>query len=151
MTINTIEEIVVQARDMDEIRQVLAAVLNHFQATDLANAQMQMAEVRYRPLTNEVGLIKQRVDGYMGDFALRRMDALGWEDEEPSDDEEAPETADAADLEPSEPQEGSEGLTEASEEDVLEVPAMLPLGTITRGTRGARRLSKEELSRDVID
>lgn len=133
-------EIAIRARDLDDIRQVLAAALNYCQATDLANAQMQLEAVAYRPLTTELGRIKQRVDGYMGDYALSRLDA--------DSDFDGPDPVEDADDELGESEEAPEALTEDAEGEmdgeVVQL-AMRPLGT-GPARRAGRRLSAGELA-----
>lgn len=58
--------------DLNLIRSALAEALVQMQATDLANAQMNLSDVRYRPLTNLVGQAFDRVEGLIAEHLLER-------------------------------------------------------------------------------
>jgi len=123
------DEYPVRISDLEDVNQVLGACLNYLQARDLMEAQVAFTGTHYSPLTDEVGRLKARFAGYLGDYLLERHEG-----------ESEPSLTEDADLEVEESQEPDESLTEASEAPL----AGVPLGSVTRKKRG-RRLKDEEI------
>lgn len=123
---NEIKEVAIRLSDLEDVRQILNACLNYFTARDLGDAQVKLEAYRKSPMTDEVERVKERMDGYLGDFLL-----MQYEEEHgtiPEDDE------------------VDEELEEEPEEE--ETLSGNPLGTVTAKRQQGRRLSKEELAQD---
>lgn len=119
----------IYVNDLEDVRQVLGACLVWLQARDLQEAQIAFSVTRPSPLTIEVERVKERFDGYFGDFLLAQHEAdLAADDIEDADDELGPEN-------------GSEELAEASEE----LLSGAPLGSPKLPKQEGRRLSSEEV------
>lgn len=122
------DEIVIQAGDVDDIRYVLNACLHFFQAQDLLDAQRALNNVRPSPLTQDIERVKARVDFYFNQWVVDR-----YENEVDEEDQESAEEA----------QEADEGLTGVSEDDVL---SDTPLGSFEKPKQKGRRMKVAELA-----
>jgi hypothetical protein len=140
--VNRNDEVTIQVSDLEDVRNVLSACLNFFQAHDLMEAQKHYEAVAYSPLTNEIGRVTQRFDGYMGDFLLNKHES------ESDENEPSPAASTSQELVGSE--EGAQELTAAPEEEVL---PDLPLGKPASHQKGkrvsARRRLVEEQGEEV--
>jgi len=119
-----IKEVAIRLNDLEEARQILSACLNYFTARDLGDAQVRLEIYRKSPLTDELERVKERFDGYLGDFLLAEYEEE--HGEIPEDDSE-------------------EAEIEDEEEEVLNDN---PLGVVQVKRQQSRRLSKEEIAGD---
>lgn len=117
-------------KDLEDVRQVLAACNMFLQARDLMEAQIAFTSPRPSQLQLEIDRVKTRFDGYLSDYLLAAHEA------------ELEVEGDESDEEYEEAEDGSDELTEASEEPLSDAP----LGEFKPPRRQGRRLSKEELA-----
>lgn len=127
-------EIAIRVFDVEDALTILRSCLNYFQLTDLSNAQVNLTEVRYRPLTQEVARIKERLENYRNDYILEKV-----------------ESGEISLDELQEPQSSLQELVEASEREVEEVevlpdlPVMKPPVRKSRGARTVKSVPKEDV------
>jgi hypothetical protein len=76
--------------DLTMLRSTLQHTVLYLEATDLANAQMNLDDVRYRPLTEQVQQALNRVEGLIADALMERY----------KEDNDAPSERDVEDHEP---------------------------------------------------
>lgn len=124
-----IKQIAIRLSDMEDMRHILNACLNFFTARDLSDAQVRLEVYRKSPITDEIERVKERLDGYLGDYLLAQYEEE--HGEVPEDD-----LVDELEEQEEEKQE---------EEEVL---SSNPLGTVKTRRQAGRRLSKEELTND---
>ena len=127
------DEIVLLANDVDDIRYALGACLTLLQAQDLAESQRNLNATRPSGLTLEIERVKQRVDNYFAQHILDQYDTA-----EPEYD-----PADA---------ESISGDPEASG-DLAEAPELLsdaPLGKTRVKRQAGRRLTASEAKNERI-
>jgi hypothetical protein len=72
----------------------MKACLNYFYAKDLEQAQLLLRQASKSPMTKELELLSNRLDGYLGDALLNQYEA---ESEEAPEKEEEPEEIQLAD------------------------------------------------------
>lgn len=124
VTMSEIKEVAIRLSDLEDARQILNACVNYFTAQDLSDAQRKLEMYKRSPLTAELERVKERMDGYLGDFLLAQ-----YEEEHghvPEDD-----------------------LELEVEVEVVEEEEPLgdnPLGTVKVNRQKGRRLTKEELT-----
>jgi len=82
-------ETIIQVKDIDDARHLLEACGNYFRALDVSNAQVELRSFSLSPLSLEIQKVKERFDGYLGDYLLHRHES----DLEPENDlgDESPE------------------------------------------------------------
>jgi hypothetical protein len=61
---------IVSLDNLEMLRALLGRVSTHLEAIDLANAEVNMSDVRYRPLTIAVAEAGNRLQGLIADFLL---------------------------------------------------------------------------------
>lgn len=61
---------IVSLDNLEMLRALLGRVSTHLEAIDLANAEVNMSDVRYRPLTIAVAEAGNRVQGLIADYLL---------------------------------------------------------------------------------
>lgn len=127
-----LDETTILIVDLEDVRTVLAACQNFFQAEDIQRAQLAYTETRYSPLTNEIARVKTRMDGVLSDHLLR----LHEETADDAESDEGEETAEDTSQELPAPENGSESVTEASEE-----LSEHPLGEFKPPRQTGRRVS----------
>jgi len=123
--IGTVE---ITLKDLEDVRQTLAACLTFMVARDLMESQAQMNNLRQSPLTNEVERMSTRFDGYMADHLLQLHEA-SLQDDEP----------DNGDSVMGGPEPGFEPLSDA------------PLGAKAFPRQEGRRMTAEELAPAATD
>lgn len=125
-----IKEVSILLNDLEDCRQILHACQNYFLGRDMQEAQAQLRAYSKSPLTAEIERVKERMDGYLGDFLLQQYEeehGVIPEDEEESVEEEEP------------------------EEEVVEELSDNPLGTVKVQRQKGRRLTKQELEGEPTD
>lgn len=126
-----LNEITVQARDVEDVRYVLKACLMFLQARDLMEAQANLTTVRPSALTVEVERVGDRFQAYFGQFLIDKHEAelegYGQDAEEDAEDD----------------PEASESLPEASEDELSDAP----LGSPNLVKQKGRVVSVEELTK----
>ncbi|MEM3008394.1 MAG: hypothetical protein QXU32_02340 [Nitrososphaerales archaeon] len=71
---NKDDEISVRVADLNEIRRVLAACLNYFQAYDLMESQRELSSYMPSPIVIDIDRVKNRLDGYISDYLLAQYE-----------------------------------------------------------------------------
>lgn len=75
MNMNDLQEHPVMIKDLKDIKNLLGAVQNFLQASDIAKSQLNLFDpIRYSPLTQEVGAVVERVNGLIGDALMTMLD-----------------------------------------------------------------------------
>lgn len=67
-----IEEIPVLFDDLENTSQMLGACLTYFVAQDISRAQIAFSANKKSQIVQELESVKDRIDGYIGDWLLQR-------------------------------------------------------------------------------